>query len=137
MTMPFKHLKGIEYLRYLHDLGLDILKVYKEKYAEFLTNYGDLLTVSEPGTFELINGDFFKEDWSTATFVLINSTCFPSEMMEQIAEKMDEVQLGCIVVTFTKKLSKLNSQKWRILNGFKRNMSWGIATIFLHQKIAK
>ena len=46
-----------------------------------------------------------------------------------------EAQNGCIVVTFTKKLPFLNNKEWDIKKGFKRLMSWGLATVFVHRRI--
>ena len=74
-------------------------------------------------------------DLTKASFIFINSTCFSSELLLSISKKINkEVQNGCIVITLTKKLPFLNKNDWDIKKGFKRLMSWGLATIFVHRK---
>ena len=75
-------------------------------------------------------------DLTKASFIFCNSTCFSSELLLSIAKKVNkEVPNGCIVITFTKKLPFLSKEDWDIKKGFKRLMSWGLATIFVHRKI--
>ena len=75
-------------------------------------------------------------DLTKASFIFCNSTCFSSELLLSIARKLTkEVPNGCIVITFTKKLPFLSKNDWDIKKGFKRLMSWGLATIFVHRKI--
>ena len=85
---------------------------------------------------EFICGNFMNIDLTNASFIFCNSTCFSSELLLSIARKLTkEVPNGCIVITFTKKLPFLNKNDWDIKKGFKRLMSWGLATIFVHRKI--
>ena len=85
---------------------------------------------------EFICGNFINMDLSKASFIFCNSTCFSSELLLNIARKVNkEVPNGCIVITFTKKLPFLNKEDWDIKKGFKRLMSWGLATVFVHRKI--
>ena len=80
-------------------------------------------------------GNFLKMDLTEASFIFCNSTCFSSELLLLISKKVNkEAQNGCIVVTFTKKLPFLNNNEWDIKKGFKRLMSWGLATVFVHRK---
>ena len=81
-------------------------------------------------------GNFLKMDLTEASFIFCNSTCFSSELFLLISKKISkEAQNGCIVVTFTKKLPFLNNKEWDIKKGFKRLMSWGLATVFVHRRI--
>ncbi len=81
-------------------------------------------------------GNFLKMDLTESSFIFCNSTCFSSELFLQISQKVSkEAPTGCIVVTFTKKLPFLNSNEWDIKKGFKKLMSWGIATVFVHRRI--
>ena len=55
--------------------------------------------------------------------------------MYELSKKLDsECKPGCVVVTFTKKLPLLNPIDWDIKPSFKRIMSWGPASIFIHIK---
>ena len=88
----------------------------------------------KPNIIEFVQGDFFKHNWSDATIIFANSTCFSIEMMNNIAEKANkECQSKTIIITFTKKLNKLNKD-WEIRDGFRRLMTWGIATIYVHRR---
>ena len=84
---------------------------------------------------EFLCGNFMNFDLTKASFIFINSTCFSSELLLSISKNLNkEVPNGCIVITFTKKLPFLNKNDWDIKKGFKRLMSWGLATIFVHRK---
>ena len=50
--------------------------------------------------------------------------------MEALAIKAEELKPGTFFVTFTKKLPGL-SENWELRAGFRRLMSWGIATIYI------
>ena len=55
-------------------------------------------------------------------------------MMNNIAEKANkECQSKTIIITFTKRLSAL-SNEWEFKKGFRRLMTWGIATVFVYRK---
>lgn len=82
---------------------------------------------------EIYNGDFLSFDWSEASIILANSTCFSLELMQSISEKTKEFKKGAFIITFTKKLPDLD-EDWMICDGFRRLMSWGIATIYVHYK---
>ena len=74
-------------------------------------------------------------DLTEASFIFCNSTCFSSELLLLISKKVNrEAQNGCIVITFTKKLPFLNNNEWDIKKGFKRLMSWGLATVYVHRR---
>lgn len=133
---PFKKCIGIEYLEMLHNIGLDIKSKYDKKFEEIFNNYKDsyFQNYDSIPQIELINGDFLKCNWSEASFILANSTCFSNELMSSLAKKADEeLKPGSFFVTFTKKLPGL-SEKWEVKEGFRRLMSWGIATIYVHHK---
>ena len=121
----------------LHNIGLDIKSKYDKKFEEIYENYKNSYfeNFKSIPQVELINGDFLKTSWSDASLILANSTCFSNELMSALAKKADdELQPGAFFVTFTKKLPGL-SQKWQVKDGFRRLMSWGIATIYIHHKM--
>lgn len=121
----------------LHLIGLEIKNLYELKYQEIKKSNIDLLPETKYGdpVLELYNGDFLLHSWENASFIFANSTCFSPELMNAIAKKADEVKIGTIIVTFTKRLPNL-SDSWEIRDGYRRLMSWGIATIYVHRKIA-
>ena len=83
---------------------------------------------------EFIHNNFLKVPIKKASFVLANSTCFSTELMVALSKKCDaECKIGCLVITFTKKLPSLGPH-WEVKKAFRRMMSWGIATVFIHRK---
>jgi hypothetical protein len=133
---PFKKCVGIEYLEKLHDIGLDIKSKFDKKFEEIFIAYKDnfFQKFEAPPVIELYNGDFLKQSWKDASFMLANSTCFSNELMNSLSKKAEEeLPSGCFFVTFTKKLPNL-SENWEIREGFRRLMSWGIATIYIHRR---
>jgi hypothetical protein len=114
---------------------MEVVGIYNEKINDTLKNYERLLPKLETTPIlEVINGDFLKYDWSGANLIFANSTCFSPELMKSLSTKADELKKGAFFVTFTKKLPEL-SDKWEICDGFRRLMSWGIATVYVHRKI--
>ena len=56
--------------------------------------------------------------------------------MEEIKIKAELLRKGAIVITFTKKLpGSSRSPLWEVNEGFRRYMSWGVATVYIHKKI--
>ena len=132
---PFNKLVGIEYLENLHSLALLIKRFFDENFDKVVySNPGLFKNINEKSEFEVINGNFLEHDWSHASFIFANSTCFSTELMSSLSQKAEELKKGTIFVTFTKKLPNL-SENWEIRDGFRRVMSWGIATIYVHRKI--
>jgi hypothetical protein len=105
------------------------------KFESLLKNYPEYFEIYRKiPEFEVINGDFLNYDWTDASFVFANSTCFTPELMQSLAKKAEELKPGAFFVTFTKKLPVI-SNNWDLRLGFRRLMSWGIATIYIHKKI--
>ena len=108
--------------------------IYYSQMKDFLPNYSFEQNSNIP-SISIKNGDFLNENVTNASFIFINSTSFSTQLMYNLTKKIQtECQIGCIVVTFTKKLPLLNLEEWDILPGFKRLMSWGIVTVFIHKR---
>jgi hypothetical protein len=130
----FKKLIGIEFLENLVKLSQFIRNNYNQTINEKFVKNKNLFSFDKPNTIEFIQGDFLKHNWGDASVIFANSTCFSLEMINNIAEKANkECKKGTIIITFTKKLNKLNSN-WELRNGFRRLMTWGIATIYVHRR---
>jgi len=81
---------------------------------------------------EFVNEDILKLDWTDGSFIFANSTCFEGDLMFGIAKAAARLAKDTIFVTFTKRLP--DNVNWKILEVFKRSMSWGDATIFIQIK---
>ena len=101
-----------------------------------IKTYSHLLPIYPTTTpsLELTCGDFLEFEWKDASFVFANSTCFSPELMQNLSKKSEELKVGTFFVTFTKRLPNL-SENWEVKEGFRRLMSWGIATVYVHKKI--
>jgi hypothetical protein len=132
---PFRSYVGIEYLENLHIIALDLYNRFEEKREGLYTDNPDILTLlKDKPEVSFINGDFLQSDWSDASLLFANSTCFSPDLMESLSVKADEVKVGAYFITFTKKLPSL-SENWIVFDSFRRLMSWGIATVYIHKKV--
>lgn len=130
----FKKLQGIEFLENLMKLSQESKKNYDKTINDLFSKNKELLSFDKPNIIDFVQGDFLKQSWENATIIFANSTCFSSELINSIAEKANrECKKGTIIITFTKKLNKLNSD-WETKEGFRRLMTWGIATIYVHKR---
>ena len=126
---------GIEYLENLTKLSIEMKKNYDNRINNIYEENKILLNeLKEPNQIKFINGDFLKENWKDASILLMNSTCFTQDLVDKITIKaINECKSGTIIISFTKKLWDLGND-WECNNGFKRLMSWGIATVYVHRK---
>ena len=136
MIHPFKSYIGIEFLENLNNLGLEIkekfdenLKFLREENPNFIPDFTDETKI------ELVCGDFLISDWKEASFVFANSTCFSADLMQGLSKKAQELPVGAVFVTFTKRLPML-AENFEVNSGFRRLMSWGIATVYVHRKMS-
>ena len=134
MMHKFQKLIGIEFLENLSNLSKDVKKNYDKTINDKFDKNKQLFSFEQPNEIEFIRGDFFQQSWENANVIFANSTCFSMEMIDNIAKKANkECKSGTIIITFKKKLNKLNSD-WEIKDGFRRLMTWGIATIYVHKR---
>ncbi len=136
MIHNFRSYIGIEYLENLHNIGLTIKEKFDDNIKYFSKENPELVPdFTNERNIELISGDFLTMDWSDASFLFANSTCFTPELMQTLAKKTEELPIGAIFVTFTKRLPLL-SENWEVHSGFRRLMSWGIATVYVHRRMS-
>lgn len=131
---PFNKLIGIEYLENLVNLGLGVKRNYDNSIQDKFEKYRQVFTFETPNQIEFIQGDFLKQSWEDTSVIFANSTCFSLDMMASIANKANkECKPGTIIITFTKRLTTLNLD-WELRDGFRRLMTWGVATIYVHRR---
>lgn len=82
---------------------------------------------------ELICGDFLDHSWNPYDVIFLSSTTFSEELMSKISKKTLEMKSGAILISLTKRIPELKKARWRLYDGFRRNMSWGMTTIYFHQ----
>ena len=130
----FKKLIGIEFLDNLFSLSLKIKQTYEDSIDEKFTNNRNLFNLEKPNQIEFLHGNFLEQSWDDTSIMFANSTCFTENLMKSIATKANkECKRGTIIITFTKRLTTLNSD-WELRDGFQRLMTWGIATVYIHRR---
>ena len=122
----FDEVKGIEILDGLFKISLQIQAVWEEKIVPLLSDKKAKTKVT------FTKGDATLLDWSDATCVFANSTCFDDNLMKKLAENSESCPSGTFFITFTRKLP---SENWKVLEHESHPMSWGHATVFIHRKI--
>jgi hypothetical protein len=134
LIFRFKRLIGIEFLENLFKLSLGIKQNYDKSIGDKFDNYKQLFNFESPNQIEFLQGDFLKHTWEDTSIIFANSTCFTLNMMNNIANKANkECKPGTIIITFTKRLTNLSAD-WELRDGFRRLMTWGIATIYIHRR---
>ena len=124
----FDRCVGIELLEGLHACALEL----QTRWDAMKTADPPTLKSGEQRTaIELINGDITTDEWSDATFVFTNSTCFTSQLMRELAELSLELKPGALWVSFTRELP---SEEWELLLSEQLAMSWGPATIYIQRR---
>ena len=130
----FKKLIGIEYLDNLFNYSLGIKQNYENYIEERFRKNKDLFNFQKPNSIDFLHGNFLEQSWEDTSIIFANSTCFSENTMSNIAKKANkECKSGTIIITFTKRLNNLNSD-WELRDGFRRIMTWGVATIYIHRR---
>lgn len=88
-------------------------------------------SLQEQSRISFIESDFLQIDWSNADCVFLNSTCYSPSLMQSISEQAERLRPGAIVVSLTKALT---SPRFAILSKQKKQMSWGISTVFVQRR---
>ena len=134
LIFRFKRLIGIEFLENLFKLSLGVKQNYDKSIGDKFDNYKQLFNFESPNQIEFLQGDFLKHTWEDTSIIFANSTCFTLNMMNNIGNKANkECKPGTIIITFTKRLTNLSAD-WELRDGFRRLMTWGIATIYIHRR---
>ena len=123
----FDECRGIEILDSLSQISLSMQEKYEMVFPQAVADNPDLW--SRKPSLNFVASDFFSCDWTDASFIFANSTCFDHDMMRRIAQV--QVKPGTLGISFTKNFSE---QDWTILESVKKNMSWGEATVYIQRK---
>lgn len=129
---PFNKCIGIELLKGLFDLSLRVQSDYESQREVICREFPDLYPqIEDLPDLEYLLGSFFDVDWSDSSLILANSTCFSQDMMQRIARR--PVPLDTFAITLSRSIGGGN---WDLLDSFRRPMSWGEATIYLHKRVS-
>eukprot|EP01041_Mallomonas_annulata_P007443 gene7443-15223_t len=118
---------GIEILEGLHTISLEMHTEYNARGKPRLNR--DIQT-----ELSFLRGDILNmsvRDWRDGDVVFANSTCFDDALMADIAHTAVAMKRGAFFITFTKRLP---STEFAVLEYEMHQMSWGGATVYIHQK---
>mmetsp|Transcript_31599 Transcript_31599/g.100319 ORF Transcript_31599/g.100319 Transcript_31599/m.100319 type:complete len:273 (+) Transcript_31599:444-1262(+) len=118
---------GIEILPRLHAAACTVAETYVDRVEPLL---------ARAPIIRLYNGDITagQFDWADGDLVFANSTCFEQTLLRDIARVAERLKPGARIITFTVALTSL----WlRVVYKKKFNMSWGPATVYIHQKLSE
>eukprot|EP00823_Brevimastigomonas_motovehiculus_P008203 TRINITY_DN7486_c0_g1_i1.p1 TRINITY_DN7486_c0_g1~~TRINITY_DN7486_c0_g1_i1.p1 ORF type:complete len:331 (-),score=75.70 TRINITY_DN7486_c0_g1_i1:1034-2026(-) len=130
----FDKYHGIEYLAQLTEASQTVLSRYNTTFRKAITERHQLSSPKKEYSQNIIleNNDFRGYDLHDATLVFANSTCFDEDLMKSLSSLCEKMDVGSYVVTFTK---QLDSSHFKIIYSKQHEMSWGLATVIVHQKI--
>ena len=122
-------------LESLYKISEEHKKIYDDNIKKQFLEYSELFAgIDKPVPISFSWGDLLKETWNEPSIILANSTCFSPDLMVELGKKANkECPSGTIIITFTKRIPGLTTD-WELRDGFRRLMSWGIATVFLHRR---
>mmetsp|Transcript_2302 Transcript_2302/g.3527 ORF Transcript_2302/g.3527 Transcript_2302/m.3527 type:complete len:273 (-) Transcript_2302:197-1015(-) len=118
---------GIEILDGLHQASTLVLESYNSKGKAVLGRPIDTVVDMKHG--DILDMAF--KDWRDGDLVFANSTCFDDNLMNKIAALAVGMRKGTFFVTFTKCLP---ISDFEVLEYELHDMSWGGATVYIHQK---
>ena len=137
MIHPFTSCIGIELISPLHKMALETKSQYESKFDTILTENSNLFPNHHNKYKPIVNyieGSFFDHEWSNASVVFSNSTCFDKYMMDEIFVKAESLPKGTIFVNTSQKMPKNLSINWQVITPFQRVMSWGLARVFIYRR---
>jgi len=124
---PFDFCTGIELLEGLHTISTEAVLGYNSKGR----------AVGLDTQCQMIKGDFRDlnvKDWTDGDIVFANSTCYDDSIMDSIANLGRKMKRGAFIVTISRRLP---SVEFQVIENELHKMSWGDATIFIHQKLTE
>jgi len=132
----FNSCVGIELLGSLHKMSQET-KVDYDKFFENKINHNEELFSNHKGIMPKLNfieGNFIQHNWSNASMVFTNSTCFDKNVLNEIFHKANDLSKGSIFINTTTMMPKKFKENWHYVTPFNRLMSWGVAKIFIYRR---
>lgn len=107
---PFQRCIGVELLPGLHAHAESLRDTYMKSSGNVPLDF--------------VCASFFDYDWTAASFIFVNATCFNKAMRERLASR---IRSPALVFSVTYTMPGL-----QVAARLERQMSWGCATLFLH-----
>jgi SAM-dependent methyltransferase len=122
----FKRVVGVELLPSLYLASQEVL-------THYLTTVRHHLPSSlKEKEIEFVKGDIFEQDYSDADVVFTQSTCFTTELMRKIADRVEQLKKGCHILSVT---YSVEHPDLVVVDKLSHRFGWGYATVYYQQKI--
>jgi hypothetical protein len=121
----FKRSIGIEINDSLYRKGLELMKAFNQQ----------LRSPVDQTEMELIRGDATYIDWSYASLVYIQATCFDDSMLERISSISNKLFPSSIVIMIGRKL--VDEQYFDLIGITKVQYITGELPVFIYRKSSK
>jgi len=125
----FDNCWGIELLGSLVVIASDLIRSYNVRGKQLLERENDTHC-------SIIHGDFliFKtsKNWTNGDVVFCNCASFDDDIMAKLADLAEYMKIGSFFITVSKKLP---SSEWVVVDHSMLPISFGEATVYIHQKV--
>lgn len=123
----FKEVIGIESLAALH-------REARKALAKLLSSIQTApLAFQYPTKISFVEQDILTYDFTNASMLYVNATCFSDELWTALQEKFDALAPGTILIVVSRELRTTNYQ---LLHQLTVDMSWGPSQMLLYQRKA-
>lgn len=120
ILFDFKKCVGIELLDGLHEKALEVKKIFDKTIQPQIEKH------VENRQLELIKGDLFLQDYSSADFIFMNHPIKDSDLFLKLEDKLaQELKPGTKIVTI---IRALKNPKFKSLGSQTLKFSWGEST---------
>jgi SAM-dependent methyltransferase len=125
----FKRCVGIEILEDCYRACVDTLGVFTREVKPLLP---ETRTQPENLQFSFQHNDALLVDWSHASMVFMNSTCFDMALMLNLSVACRSLREGTIIVTTTRKIL---GKQFELIEERKMEESWGEASVYIFRRM--
>jgi SAM-dependent methyltransferase len=122
---PFSKVVGIELLPGLGDAAREVQRKYETELRPQLPPEYHRQEI------QFIDGDFLEIDLTAADVVFAHGTCYPQELIAQLAEKLGELRSGARVIMVG---HPLISPELTVLKMMQMKADWGTALAYAYQR---
>ena len=129
----FQKIIGIELLKELHDVSIQLLQSFQTYVAEC---NGVQTALNKRQNIQTVLGDLTEIPWyNDATVVFCNTLVFDEELLCTLAEMLIQVQPGCFLIT-SGALNTNNrlDKHFNLMECSMQLYSWGKSSLYIHQR---
>ncbi len=118
-------------------MALKAKKRYDDSFANIFSENQELFpnhVVKNSPNIIYLKNNFFEVEWTEASVVYCNSTCFDDETTLMVYKKAMEIPSGCFLIIICNHMQDELISFWDYVEPFSRLMSWGTSEILIYRK---